>query len=213
MDYATLSLKELKSLTSERNLEVTGHKGHKKSYIVALELSDNELMREATTEVVEDTTLEQLETSQLYYETILPTTQKEIHTCAYPTQSVEDFINVANYINSTTLQPELELQAKDIANVPPGVVTPINANFRDGSTVITMFAPLAMLLGAVMIASVWLTIRLGVALKPVVFFVLRQFDRGLTAILKAVVGTTDYLFGDTDIDEYSQEMQEVVPLI
>ena len=76
-----------------------------------------------------------------------------------------------------------------------------------------MFAPLAMLLGAVVIASVWLTIQLGVALKPIVLFVLRQFDKGLIRVLEAVIDLVDFLFGDTDIEDYSPEMQEVVHLI
>lgn len=127
--------------------------------------------------------------------------------------SVSDFINISEHIDSTIQQPELEHQAKEIANVSSEVVKPVNAKFREGSTVITMFAPLAMLLGAVIVASVWLTIRLAIVLKPVMQYCLRLIDRGLTAILEAIVYVIEYCFGDSPVDDYSHDMQELIHLI
>ena len=127
--------------------------------------------------------------------------------------SVSNIINISEHINSTTQQPELEPQAKKIANVPSEVVEPVNAKFRESSTAITMFAPLAMLLIGALMASVWLIIKLGIVIKPLVLFALRQFDKGITAILETVVCITDYLFGDNKLEDYSQDMQELIHLI
>ena len=219
------SIKDLKAFAVANDIQIDGDKRKKASFVDSIEaylIECGDLKTVANQAGIDsgsalDITLEKLEASQTELEAILPavasSNDSEVFTCAYPAQSVSDFINISEHIDSTIQQPELEPQAKEIANVPSEVVEPVNAGFRKGSTVITMFAPLAVLLVGALMASVWLTIRLGVVLKPVMQYCLRLIDSGLTAILETVVDTTDYLFGDTDTDDYSHDMQEIVHLI
>ena len=91
-------------------------------------------------------------------------------------------------------------------------VEPTGRLIPNASTPLTMLYPLAMIIIAGVMASVWLTVRLGVALKSLIVFTLPYIDQGFTAILEGVVWLTELLFG-SDFDEYSDSYLEVKHLM
>ena len=193
------SFKDLKAFALANGIQIDGDRRKKANYINSIEaylVECGDLEAIAMQADIEnaDVSLHELEESQEILKAIVPSA------------------TVTNYATSPTEQPEISEVEQEVANSSE-VGKPVNANFREGSALVFLMQPLAMFLGAFIVASVWLTIQSGIALKPVIAFILRQLDRGLTGILKGLVMVIEYLFGDTDINEYSQGMQELIHLI
>ena len=165
---------------------------------------------------LEDITLEQLEEDAARYEAILSTTPTDVWDMEVETQETEVEPVASTYQYCLPMVQELALEATEVSemtNVSSEVVEPVNANFREGSALVFLMQPLAMFLGAFIVASVWLIIQSCISLKPVIVFTLRQLDRGLTGILEGLVMIIEYLFGDTHINGYSEEMIEIAHFI
>ena len=109
---------------------------------------------------------------------------------------------------------ELEASQANLEQILPNkeVVEPTARVIPSAATPLTMLYPLAVVIIAAVMASGWLVVRLGVAIKSLIVFMLPHIDKGFTAILKGVVWLTELLFG-SDYDEYSDSYLEVKHLM
>ena len=109
---------------------------------------------------------------------------------------------------------ELETSQAHLEQILPTqeAVKPTSRVIPSPSTPLTMFYPLAMVIIAGVMASGWLIVRIGVAIKSLVIFTLPYVDQGFTTILEGVVWLTELLFG-SDFDEYSDSYWEVKHLM
>ena len=109
---------------------------------------------------------------------------------------------------------ELEASQAYLEQIVPTqeTVEPIGRVIPSAATPLTMLYPLAMLIIAAVMASGWLTVRLGVATKSLIVFAPPYIDKAVTAILEGVVWLSELLFG-SDFDEYSDSYLEVKHLM
>lgn len=109
---------------------------------------------------------------------------------------------------------ELEASQAHLEQIIPTqeVVEPTGRVIPSAATPLTMLYPLAVVIIAGAIASGWLIVRLGVAVKSLVIFILPRVDKGFTTILEGMVWLTELMFG-SDYDEYSNSYLEVKHLM
>ena len=179
------------------------------------EIARIEALMDDSAVVNTDISLEDIEATNGKYESILHTTATDVWDIEVEIQEQEVEPVAFTYQYCLPMAQELALEATEVSemtNVSSEVLEPVNANFREGSALVFLMQPLAMLLGAFIVASVWLIIRLGVAIKSLIVFMLPHIDKGFTAILEGVVWLIELLFG-SDFDEYSDSYLEVKHLM
>lgn len=181
------SIKELKAFANDNDIFIQGDKRRKDTWIESITdflIESGEMESIANEADINNGTA-----------AVTTFTQIEPFTCAYPTQSVSDFIDVAEYADSPTELPGLEALA---FNQSTSAILPMQLVLW---TLAIIIIPVAIVLG-------WLgngVIKLARVTIPLM-------DRAITKVLEGVVWVTELLFGDS-FDEYSDSYLEIKHLL
>ena len=208
------SIKELKAFANDNDIFIQGDKRRKDTWIESI-----------TDFLIESGEMESIaDEADINNGTAAVTTftQIEPFTCAYPTQQVSDFIDLANYAYSPTQTLGLEPVVSELSNEPSKVnelvEDPLGSRQTDSvafNQSTSAILPMKLVLWTLAITIIPAVIVLGWFGNGVIKLVratITLMDRAITRLLEGTVWVTELLFGDS-FDQHSDSYLEIKHLL